>query len=164
MGIITLSENKRRLAQIALSTLCIAVALFIFAAGSFGPSTREQALASGDSRALTLDGNTILVAIADTYKERERGLGGRTSLAPNSGMLFIFPKEGKYAFWMKGMHFSIDIVWLANDGSIIDIKENISPDTFPASFAPPSPARYVLELPAGYVKAHGIQIGDKAVL
>ena len=158
------SVSSKRLALIALTTMCIALALFIFVAGSYGPEADEQVLAQSDSRILSLEGNTIAVSIADTEEERELGLSGRPGLAPGSGMLFIFPEVGKYAFWMKDMRFSIDILWLANDGRVIYIKENVSPNTFPASFAPSSPARYVLELPAGYVQTHNITVGDKAIL
>ena len=111
-----------------------------------------------------LDGKTISVSIADTEAAREKGLGGRTSLGLDEGMLFVFPKEGKYAFWMKDMRFAIDIVWLSKDGTIIYMKENVSPNTYPASFAPATPAMYVLELPAGYVGSHGVKVGDKAAL
>ena len=111
-----------------------------------------------------LDGKTISVSIADTEAAREKGLGGRTSLGLDEGMLFVFPKEGKYAFWMKDMRFAIDIVWLSKDSIIIYMKENISPDTYPASFAPNSPAAYVLELPAGYAESHGVRIGDKVAI
>ena len=65
-------------------------------------------------------------------------------------MLFIFNVDKEYAFWMKDMHFSIDMVWLSSAKNIVYMAQDISPATFPEDFVPTSPARYVLELPAGY--------------
>jgi uncharacterized membrane protein (UPF0127 family) len=121
----------------------------------------STARAASGMHILRLDGQDIFVSIADTQALREKGLGGRASLSPNEGMLFLFPTQGKYAFWMKDMRFAIDILWLANDGTIIYIKDNVSPHTYPATFVPSSPARYVLELPAGYAAAHDVKVGEK---
>jgi uncharacterized protein len=114
---------------------------------------------------IKIDGNSIYVSIADTEASRELGLGGRESLAEDEGMLFVFPVEGKYPFWMKDMHFAIDMLWIANDGSIIYIQGDVVPATYPQAFQPTSGlARYVLELPAGYSFAHNIKVGDKVAI
>jgi uncharacterized membrane protein (UPF0127 family) len=113
-------------------------------------------------RLLTVDGQTIYVSVADTESSRELGLGGRESLVADEGMLFIFPVEGNYPFWMKDMRFAIDMVWIRNDGTILYIQGGVVPATYPESFAPKTGlARYVLELPAGYAIAHNIKVGDK---
>ncbi len=112
------------------------------------------------SHVISIRGNAIRVSIANTEKLRAQGLSGRTGLASDEGMLFIFPKEGMYAFWMKDMLFSIDIVWIASDGTIVDMYEHVSPDTYPRAFMPQKQARYVLELPSNYIHAHGIMEGD----
>ena len=120
---------------------------------------------SSDPSAIVRIGmNTIRVGIAGTEDARERGLGGRDSLDPDEGMLFVFSKDDTYAFWMKDMHFPIDIIWFARDGTIVDFKESIAPDTYPLSFSPKKPAHYVLEVPAGYVHAHGIWTGSTVIL
>ena len=111
-------------------------------------------------RDLTVGGEHVRVDIADTQLLRERGLSGRTRLIPRTGMLFVFPTDGHYAFWMKDMSFSIDMLWLASDGTIVGYFENVAPETYPKSFAPEGIARYVLELPGGYVLAHGVKVGD----
>lgn len=115
-------------------------------------------------RIVLLEGQTIHVAIADTPALREKGLGGRTGLRENEGMLFIFPEDGIYPFWMKDMRISLDIVWLDAAGQVVFMKEDAAPSSFPAAFTPAVPARYVLELPAGWASAHGVQIGDSAQL
>ncbi len=115
-------------------------------------------------RTITLDGQTIDVSIADTVATRELGLGGRAGLAPNEGMLFVFPQDGIYAFWMKDMRFSIDMIWFSDSGAVVYMAQNVSPDTYPNAFVPTVPARYVLELPAGYAKEYNVKIGDVAQL
>jgi uncharacterized membrane protein (UPF0127 family) len=122
---------------------------------------------SGGPRTLKIGDQTVYVSVADTEATRELGLGGRESLASDEGMLFIFPTEGTYSFWMKDMHFAIDMLWISNNGTIIHIQSDVVPATYPESFAPTSAeglARYVLELPAGYAREHNIKVGDKVAI
>ena len=104
---------------------------------------------------------TVRVYVADTEEERQKGLGGFAGLESGQGMLFVFPADGEYGFWMKDMRFAIDIIWIAADKTVVDMAENVSPDTYPNVFSPSEPARFVLELPAGAAKAYGLSIGDK---
>jgi uncharacterized membrane protein (UPF0127 family) len=123
--------------------------------------TAQVPLADKDySHAIELDGNTVRVAVADTPESRARGLGGRAGLAADEGMLFVFLADGKYAFWMKDMRFSLDILWLSSEGKVVSLVERVSPSTYPRDFVPDVPARYVLELPAGYVGVHAVRLGD----
>jgi hypothetical protein len=109
---------------------------------------------------VALKGETISVVLADTEALRKKGLSGRESLAQDEGMLFIFPEDGKYAFWMRDMRFPIDILWLSDTGAVVYMVQNVSPETYPENFAPYDPARYVLELPTGWAREHNVQIGD----
>ena len=109
---------------------------------------------------VALRGQTVRVSVADTPASRQRGLGGRSGLAPDEGMLFVFPQDGTYGFWMKDMSFSIDILWLSADGAVVYMAQNVSPDTYPQRFGPAEPARYVLELHAGFVIENNVTIGD----
>jgi hypothetical protein len=113
---------------------------------------------------VTVGDTTIYVETAATEVARERGLSGRDSLAPNTGVLFVFDTDGEWGIWMKDMKFSIDILWLAEDGTVVTIAPNTSPDSYPQSFRPTAPAHYVLELPAGFAAAHSIGVGSKFVL
>lgn len=119
---------------------------------------------SSSTHILTLAGANVRVTIARTPAELERGLSGRSALAPDEGMLFVFEKDGRYAFWMKDMHFSIDIIWLAADSRVVYIAPNVSPDTYPRTFATKAASRFVLEVPAGWAAEHQVHIGDIARL
>jgi uncharacterized membrane protein (UPF0127 family) len=91
----------------------------------------------------------IHVEIADTDALREQGLSDRLSLPAYSGMLFTFDTPGQYGFWMKDMHFPLDMVWINADKTVAGVTKDLSPDTYPTIFPPPNPISYVLEINAG---------------
>jgi uncharacterized membrane protein (UPF0127 family) len=111
-----------------------------------------------------LGDTAICIERADTEAARELGLSGRASLSPGSGMLFVFDGEEERGFWMKDMRFSIDIIWADTKGRVVTIAADVSPDSYPQTFYPTSPAHYALEVPAGFAKAHAIAIGTKIVV
>lgn len=113
-------------------------------------------------RELTLMGTVLMVAVADTPQERERGLSGTAGLSNGEGMLFIFEHDGQHSFWMKDMRYAIDIIWLSQEKRVVHIEKSVLPDTFPQAFTPPTPARYVLEVPAGFSEVHTLTIGTEA--
>lgn len=131
----------------------IVFALFLF--NSIQPNA-SQTLTN-----VEIGGETIQVETADTPQARERGLSGRSALLENQGMLFVFSEDGIHSFWMKDMNFPIDILWISASREIVYIKENASPDDYPATYAPDKEARYVLEVAAGFVEKYGVRIGDR---
>ena len=106
------------------------------------------------------DGTTIRLIIASTSAEQELGLGDRSSLPAAEGMLFVFDQSSDYGFWMKDMEFPLDIIWLDKDFKIIHIEPNLSPSTYPQAFSPGSPAKYVIEVNAGFAKQHTLAVGQ----
>lgn len=139
-------------AAIVMAVFC--GAFFLFWVNAHAPQQ-----GSGFSE-VHIGGKTVRVDVADTPEKRTEGLSDRAGLAPDEGMLFVFPGDGLHAFWMKDMLFSIDIVWLSEGGVVVDIASAVSPDTYPSSFSPTTPARYVLELPAGFMEEYSVQKGD----
>ena len=93
----------------------------------------------------------------------EKGLGDRDSLPENEGMLFNFPYSEMYRFWMKDMRFSIDIVWMNDQKQVIWIQSHVSPDTYPQSFGPSVPSKYVLEINSGNANRMGIATGTQLI-
>ena len=142
--------------------LVIAVAILI-SLWSYGKWVPKR-LAPVRTPQVVLNKQVIDVTVATSEADRERGLGGRDGLGANEGMLFVFPEDSYEKFWMKDMRFSIDMLWLSATGTVVYIAPNVSPDTYPQTFAPTSPARFVLELPAQFAKEHGIKVGDTAIL
>lgn len=107
----------------------------------------------------------VKVEVADTEIERARGLQGRNALDIDRGMLFIFPRQDVFNFWMKDTLIALDMIWINDDLQVVDIKENVPPcQTDPCEiYAPQGKAVYVLEINAQGVHNNGIKIGDRVV-
>ena len=125
--------------------------------------------AGGDASSLPtptgeFGGMSLRIEYATTTEARELGLGGRASIASDEAMLFVFPEDEYYGFWMNDMLISIDIFWLDSKGQVVSIEEDVSPSTYPDVFYPTAPARYVLETAAGFARAHGIVLGTPLLL
>jgi len=142
---------------IAVIGISIAAAFYLFGGMRHGPSMQQTTIQIG--------GVPVTVDVATTTADREQGLSGRTSLPQGRGMLFIFSQEGLWGFWMKDMHFSIDILWIDASGRVVTVEQLVSPSTYPeTTFYPSSPARYVLEVPAGFAQLNGVEIGSQMSL
>lgn len=111
---------------------------------------------------LTLGSASLQASIADTEADREEGLSGTPSLPEGVVKLFIFDTAAPWAFWMKDMSYPIDIIWLDATKTVIHIEHDLTPDSYPATYAPPSPALYVIETPASYATSAHITLGTKA--
>lgn len=108
----------------------------------------------------------IQVEIAETIREKSKGLMHREYLHNNHGMLFVFSFESIYPFTMKNTRFPLDIIWINRHEEIVHISEYIKPcKTF---FCPPinpwKRAKYVLEVNAGTAKELDLKVGDKTAI
>lgn len=129
-----------------------------------GLSTVEKVVRGG--KEIILPRGKIYAEVADTPASRALGLSGRAGLANDEGMLFVFDYPGKYGFWMKDMLFSIDMVWIAEDGTVVHIERDATPESYfnhtpPQTFVNTPDAKYVLELAAGQADMFGLYLGTK---
>ena len=131
--------------------LVLILILIIFWRPAAQPIPTATSLFIGDAK--------IYIKIAKTTAELTKGLSGRPTLAENSGLFFIFPYNDTHGIWMKEMNFPIDIIWLDENLKIVAIKENAMTESYPEVFTPSTPARYVLEVPAGFVQKNKISVG-----
>ena len=130
--------------------------LFIMSSEQF-QKTIEQ---SETQTILQVNGVALNVEQADTREKQTQGLSGRKVLKEDAGMLFVYENVGNPRIWMKDMHFPIDIIWINREKEVVEIHENISPDTYPQVFYSSVPVQYVLEVNAGWSKKVNITIGD----
>ena len=110
----------------------------------------------------TSTGIEIPVEVADTSGKRSLGLGKRSKLKKDWGMLFVFKKRKTHRFWMKDMQFALDIIWLDNY-RIVHILRDVQPiiqGGKKAILKPPAPANFVLEIEAGRVSELRLKQGD----
>ncbi len=111
-----------------------------------------------------LSGERLVVWVARSPKEITTGLSGVEELGEVDGMLFVLPEEKKPSFWMKDMHFSIDIIWINNEKEVVEVHSEIHPESYPELFSPKEDVKYVLETVAGWAKEKEIVPGKKLIL
>lgn len=101
-------------------------------------------------------GHIWKLEIAHTDVLRSLGLGGRDNFPRGKGMLFLFDKPDRYGFWMEGMKFPLDMIFLRR-GEIVFIERGIQPGDNKIVI-PPTAVDQVLELNAG--EAIGLERGE----
>lgn len=99
----------------------------------------------------------IQVELACTFAEQSQGLMFREKLAKNHGMLFVFSRPRILSFWMKNTLIPLDIAYINDAGTLIDIQ-TMAPET---TIAHPSKseAQYALEMNKGWFSEHNVGIG-----
>jgi len=138
-------------------TAIIAVCMLIFCTVTYF-STRSL------GAKVRIRGQVFTVDTAITEPQKQKGLAGRHTLLPKQGMLFVYDHKEQYEFWMRGMQFPLDFVWIDTD-TVVDITTNVPPpknsSEKPAIVMPAALVDKILELNAGSVEKYGIEIGDQ---
>jgi uncharacterized membrane protein (UPF0127 family) len=104
--------------------------------------------------------------VADDYIERTEGLQNREDLAIDAGMLFIYDPPEKVTFIMINMNFPLDMVFIAGNGTVVNVEEADveDPDT-PSSdlirYRSDGEVMYVLEINQGLCEKYGIGPGTR---
>lgn len=127
------------------------VLLWAMVGGAWSQALPMVELAAGIHR--------IEAEVAATPPQRMEGLMHRRSLPPQRGMLFAFPHEAQHCMWMKNTLIPLAVAFLDAEGRIINIAE-MQPETLDNHCAA-RPARFALEMNAGWFKARGLKAGDK---
>jgi uncharacterized protein len=108
----------------------------------------------------TKAGDTVLIRmeIADTEVLRNTGLMNRTSLDPDSGMIFVWTSPVLESFWMENTYIPLSIAFLSSNGTVQEIQDMAALTT--TLHTPALPYQYAIEANLGYFKAAGIAPGD----
>jgi uncharacterized protein len=103
--------------------------------------------------------------LAVTEQEHEKGLMYRKDLSLDAGMLFIFPEDDIYSFWMKNTWIPLDMIWLDSNMTVVYVKHDAQPCVAQAcpGIDPGVSARYVLEINTGQAQREGIKAGDRLI-
>lgn len=151
-----LYPNKMKILKLSL------ILLTILTLTACGPkdTTQEQKL---PETTVEINGVKVKAEVVKTRDEIQKGLSGRQSLEKDKGMLFVYDEPGRYTFWMKGMKFPLDLIWIRDD-KVVDFDLNVpivkNGQKLP-EYMPLNEVNYVLEVNAGFVKEHGIKQGDE---
>jgi len=148
----------RSTAPTASALLCLGV---LFATACEGSPPEPEAW-------VEIRATRVGVDVMRTPKQKTQGLSGKASLAWDRGMLFPYQRARFQMFWMKDMNFPIDIIWI-RDGRISGVEHSVPKPPPQATRAQIPSVRSrevvdsVLEVPAGYARAHGWARGDRVL-
>ena len=111
---------------------------------------------------VTIANQRIPVELAITREQQNRGLGERDHLEWGHGMLFLHDEKKRRSYWMKGMRFDIDIIWI-RDGRISEIAHAVPhvPGENGPTVRSSELVDQVLEVPAGYSMIQGWRKGQR---
>jgi len=84
-------------------------------------------------------------------------------LPPDHGMLFLFERPQVLAFWMKDTYLSLDLVFIAPDGQVLNVARHARPHSLDP-IESRGPASAVLEVLAGTTQSIGLVPGDQITL
>ena len=104
----------------------------------------------------------LRVEVADSEAERQKGMMFRPRFGPDEAMLFVFVSDSNVAFWMKNSYADLDLAFIRSDGSIVQTERMRAYNEEPVFSR--EPVRFALEVPAGWLEAHGIAIGTKVAI
>jgi uncharacterized membrane protein (UPF0127 family) len=161
-------ETRRVVAAVALALAAVAAAALL---APHVPATLSASGTQETARVVVSDGErtlgTVTARVADSRTERVRGLSETDALAADEGMVFVYRSEASRTFWMKGVAFGLDIVFVGADGTITAIHHADAPppDTPAEELRRYSGrARWVLEVPAGWTSRHNVSVGDSVAV
>ena len=121
--------------------------------GHFDFATLEVVNDSG--KTLTFD-----VYLAENFDQQRRGLMFVRDMPETTGMLFIYEEIDIRSIWMKNTYIPLDIVFARDDGSVINVVRDATPQTLNSNRST-EPARYVLELNGGTTRRLAIGTNSK---
>lgn len=137
------------------------------------PVVPADTAAAPPNERFTINGEAFTLEVARDNKAREKGLGGRSSLAPDAGMIFIFPRAEPRAFWMLDTEIDLDIIYVDPLGFVTAVytmpaepprRKDESIDSYRARlprYPSVAPAQFAIELAAGKAKELGIKPNQK---
>ncbi len=142
------------------------MSLILMAVSAFGLRAEDRISTKQFPVAFPEQQIEISVEIAANQAEREHGLMYRTSLGEKQGMLFLYPDQALREVWMKNTLLPLDIIFLAADGRIVSLLNNLQPcrqDPCPI-YDSNLPAMYMLEVNAEFIEKYQLKIGQLLVL
>ena len=100
----------------------------------------------------------IEAEVAATSESRQTGMMQRTIMAPQRGMLFVFPEVAAHCMWMRNTLLPLSVAFLDEKGRIINV-EDMQPRT-DQNHCASNPARYALEMNLGWFRSRGLSAGS----
>jgi len=109
-------------------------------------------------------GKEIKVKVAVSREEFSRGLSGIKKIDGDDGLFFIKEKPSQSIFWMAGMKFPLDIIYLDKDLVVVDIfldKQPCIRESCELLYSKFSNVQYILEIPTGLANQYQLEFNKK---
>lgn len=106
-----------------------------------------------------INAQKVHLEVAESLAERQCGLSMRTSLEPDRGMLFVFPRAMPVTFWMEDTQLALSIAFLDEKGRIVDIQ-TMTPGQSDVFYQSPGPVSYAMEVSWDWFSRHKVRVGD----
>lgn len=125
---------------------------------------------------VALGGETFRLELALDAAARGRGLSGRTEIARDAGMLFVWPAPLPVEMVMRDCPVPIDVAFLDAEGTVLAVRSMHpepprAPGESPGSYerrlrryASPAPAQFAIEVAGGRLAAIGMAPGDRVAI
>jgi hypothetical protein len=141
----------------SLRSFLLSIAIFLTVLSGCSGQVRFE------KQEITIEGRNgsvnLIVEIARTEAQRERGYMFREEVKDGEGMLFIFERDQILSFWMKNTLVPLSIAYISHNGTILEIYDmepgNLNPVRSSRS------ARYALEVPQSWFDRVGLGPGDR---
>jgi uncharacterized membrane protein (UPF0127 family) len=143
--------------MIRLAVLLLGLPLTLLAMPAIGQTGRPNT--GLPTTRLTIGTHMVTAEVAATDSQRATGLMHRFSIAPDSGMLFVFEASQRRSFWMRNVSFPLSIAFIDASGTIVNIEDMAPHDD--RSIWSASPVLYALEMRKGWFAQKGIGPGAR---
>lgn len=162
------------MADVKRVVTCGVVLVLAVCAVVLAPGCDEET--ASDVATVKIGGAYFHLEIASDDATRYRGLGGREYIAPDGGMLFVFPRTLALAFVMRDCPVEIDVAYLDAAGAVVamytmaaeaprgenepEFEYEARLKRYPSRFG----AMYAIETAGGRLSAVGLKVGDRVKL
>ena len=155
-----------------LRSMPLLLALFVLMTSGCGRDLPND----GKFETVQLDGRTFRLQVSMGNDSRTLGLGGRSALEADKGMLFVFPDAARRGFWMYDCLMDIDIAFIDPLGHVTAIhtmplepprgetESIIEYEARLPKYRSGFPAQYAIELQPGMFSELGITKGERLPL
>ncbi len=152
----------------------VKLGLILLAAASAAGCQRGQSIQGTEQ--VIIAGELFHLEVASDDSTRTKGLMGRTEIASDGGMLFIFPTAQVRQFWMGYCLVDIDVMFLDSQGRVTAThtmkvedprKENESVLAYSdrlADYPSVYATQFAIELRPGSIERLGVNVDDKIEL
>jgi uncharacterized membrane protein (UPF0127 family) len=159
---------RRLLTQVTVVTVGVLVT-FLTACSGEAPAARPTVVGTpantGTETVVVTVGAAapVRAEVADTAAERAFGLMDRDRLAPDAGMVFVFPRPSTASFYMFRTRVPLSIAFL-EDGRVVSVAEMTPCASADAAdcqrYAAGGPYTLAVEAPGGLFTSAGVRPGD----